>query len=166
MGPATREAPMDEALKAKILDELEGHHLMTLATIRADGYPQATTVNYVHEDLTLYFATDAASQKAGNIKLNPKVSVAIVSEAQDFYTLRGVSLSGLAARVVDERDAQRLSLKLFRALPQSKRFVPSDPRDLAVFAITPVAIVLVDYASGFGKSYLLELPAQKGAPQN
>jgi hypothetical protein len=26
-----------------------------------------------------------------------------------------------------------------------------------------VAIALVDYASGFGKSYLLELPSRKGA---
>ena len=157
---------MDETLEAKILDVLKHHHLMVLATIRPDGFPQATTVNYAHEDLTLYFAADAASQKAGNIKLNNKVSVAIASETQDFNKLRGVSLSGLAARVVDEKDAQRLSLKLFCALPQSRRFVPSDPRDLAFFAITPVAIALIDYASGFGKSYLLELPAQTGCPQN
>ena len=148
---------MDETLKSQILDVLQRHHVMTLETIRPDGFPQATTVNYVHEDLMLYFATDAASQKAGNIKLSNKVSVAIASETQDFYKLRGLSLSGLATRVVEEQEAQRLSLKLFRALPQSKRFVPSDPKDLAVFAITPVAIALIDYASGFGKTYLLEL---------
>ncbi len=157
---------MDEALKAKILDVLKRHHMMALATIRPDGFPQATTVNYVHEDLTLYFATDAASQKAGNIKLNNKVSAAITSETRDFYKLRGLSLSGLAARIVDEQEAQRLSLKLFRALPQSRRFVPSDSEDLAVFSITPVVIALVDYASGFGKSYLLELPSRKGAGQH
>ncbi|MGI9403957.1 MAG: pyridoxamine 5'-phosphate oxidase family protein [Hyphomicrobium sp.] len=156
---------MDEALKAKILDELEDHHVMTLATIRPDGFPQATTVNYVHDDLTLYFAADAASQKAGNIKLNNKVSVAIASAAQDFYKLRGLSLSGLATRIVDEQEAQRRSLELFRTLPQSKRLVPGNPKDLAVFAITPVAIALIDYESGFGKTYLVELPAQKGAPQ-
>jgi nitroimidazol reductase NimA-like FMN-containing flavoprotein (pyridoxamine 5'-phosphate oxidase superfamily) len=157
MEPGLREAQMDEALKFQILDVLQHHHVMTLATIRPDGFPQATTVNYVHEDLTLYFAADAASQKAGNIKLNNKVSVAIASETQDFYKLRGLSLSGLAARVAEEQEAQRLSLKLFRALPQSKRLVPSDPKDLAVFAIMPVAIALIDYASGFGKTHLIEL---------
>jgi len=148
---------MDEALKANILDELERHHVMTLATIRPDGFPQATTVNYVHDGLTLYFAADAASQKAGNIKLNNKVSVAIASSAQDFYKLRGLSLSGLATRIVDEQEAQKRSIELFRILPQSQRLVPGNPKDLAVFAITPVAIALIDYASGFGKSYLLEL---------
>jgi len=47
---------MDNALKVKILDVLEHHNVMTLATIRPDGFPQATTVNYVHDDLILFFA--------------------------------------------------------------------------------------------------------------
>jgi hypothetical protein len=48
-------------------------------------------------------------------------------------------------------------LSLFQALPQSKRYVPEDPKQLALYEITPVAIALVDYASGFGKTYLIEL---------
>ena len=94
---------------------------------------QATTVYYIHDDFTLYFAIDAASQKAGNIKLNNKVSVAIASEDQDFYKLRGFSMSGIATRVVDDRTPGELSLRLFRAFPQSKRFVPEDPKQLALF---------------------------------
>jgi general stress protein 26 len=150
---------MDKELKSKILEVLRSHHTMALATIRPDGYPQATTVYYIHDEFTLYFAIDAASQKAGNIKLNNKVSVAIASEDQDFYKLRGFSMSGIATRIVDERRAEELSLRLFRAFPQSKRFVPENPKQLAVFEITPVAISLVDYASGFGKTYLIELPS-------
>jgi hypothetical protein len=42
-------------------------------------------------------------------------------------------------------------------LPQSRRFVPEDPKQLAMFEIEPIAISVVDYASGFGTSYLLEL---------
>jgi nitroimidazol reductase NimA-like FMN-containing flavoprotein (pyridoxamine 5'-phosphate oxidase superfamily) len=149
---------MDAALKAKILDILHHHHVMTLATVRPDGYPQATSVNYLHDDeLNLYFATDAASQKAGNIKLNNKVSVAIASETQSSYKLRGLSMSGTAKRVVDKERAQELSLRLFRALPQTKRYVPLDRKQLAIYRITPVAISLIDYSSGFGKSYLVEL---------
>jgi uncharacterized protein YhbP (UPF0306 family) len=147
---------MDEALRSNILEVLRRHHTMTLATIRPDGYPQATTINYIHDDLILYFATDATSQKAGNIRLNNKVSVAIASETQDFYKLRGLSMSGIATRVGEKRRAEELSLRLFRALPQSKRYVPKDPGQLAVYEITPVAIALVDYASGFGKTYLVE----------
>ena len=148
---------MDEALRSKILDVLQRQHLMTLATIRPDGYPQATTVNYINEDFILYFATDASSQKAGNIKRNNKVSVAIVERAHDFYKLRGLSMSGTAVRVPEKQRADDLTLRLFRRLPQSRRFVPEDPASLAVYAVTPVAIALIDYASGFGTSHLLEL---------
>ena len=148
---------MDEALKTKILKVLQSQHLMTLATIRPDGYPQATILNYIADGLTLYFATDAASQKVGNIRLNNKVSVAIANQTEDFYKLSGLSLSGLATRILDQDVAERLSLRLFRKLPQSKRFVPQDPRQLAVFSVAPVAISLIDYASGFGTSHVLEL---------
>ena len=147
---------MDDAVKAKILDVLSAHHMMALATIRPDGYPQATIVNYVHDGLTLYFASDAASQKAGNIKRNNKVSVVIANQTEDFYKLSALSLSGLATRL-SEKDAAPIALSLFRRLPQSKRYVPEDPRQLAFFSVTPVAIALVDYASGFGKSFLIEL---------
>jgi general stress protein 26 len=150
---------MDKTLKSKILEVLRSHHTMALATIRPDGYPQATTVYYIHDEFNLYFAVDAASQKVGNIKLNNKVSVAIASEDQDFYKLRGFSMSGIATRVVDERKAEELSLRLFRAFPQSKRFVPEDPKQLVVFEVRPVAISLVDYTSGFGKTHLVELPS-------
>jgi general stress protein 26 len=148
---------MDGALRAKIREVLRSQHLMTLATIRPDGYPQATLLNYIADDLTLYFATDAASQKVANIKLNNKVSVAIASQTEDFYKLSGLSMAGIATRIMEKEAADRLSVRLFRALPQSKKFVPQDPRQLAVFSVAPVAISLVDYASGFGKSYLLEL---------
>lgn len=112
---------------------------MALATVRSDGYPQATMVNYIHDGLRLYFAADATSQKAGNIKINAKVSVAI------------------AKRVADKQRVEELCLRLFRRLPQSRRFVPEDPKQLATFEIEPIAISVVDYASGFGTSYLLEL---------
>jgi pyridoxine/pyridoxamine 5'-phosphate oxidase len=69
---------MDEALRSKILKVLQRQHFMTVATIRPDGYPQATTVKYIHDDLIVYFATAPTSQKASNIQLNNKVSVAIV----------------------------------------------------------------------------------------
>ena len=83
--------------------------------------------------------------------------MAIVDRAHDFYKLRGLSMSGTAVRVPEKQRADDLTLRLFRRLPQSRRFVPEDPASLAVYAVTPVAIALIDYASGFGTSHLLEL---------
>jgi len=44
---------MDDTIKRKILGLLDAHRIMTIATLRPDGWPQATTVGYVNEDLTL-----------------------------------------------------------------------------------------------------------------
>jgi hypothetical protein len=48
-----------------------------IATIRPDGYPQATTVSYVSDGLTIYFGCVAESQKAQNIAYNNKVSLTV-----------------------------------------------------------------------------------------
>jgi len=44
--------PMDEAIRQKILSLLDQHRSMTLATLRPDAWPQATTVGYANDDLT------------------------------------------------------------------------------------------------------------------
>jgi nitroimidazol reductase NimA-like FMN-containing flavoprotein (pyridoxamine 5'-phosphate oxidase superfamily) len=40
---------------------------LTLATIRPDGYPQATTVSFAHEGMLLYVGIGRNSQKAENV---------------------------------------------------------------------------------------------------
>jgi hypothetical protein len=45
-------AVMDDAIRRKIVTLLDQHRIMTIATLRPDGWPQATTVGYVNEGLT------------------------------------------------------------------------------------------------------------------
>jgi len=44
---------MDEEIRRKILTRLDQHRTMTIATLRPDDWPQATTVGYANEGLTL-----------------------------------------------------------------------------------------------------------------
>ena len=46
---------MDEEIRRKVLTLLDQHRIMTIATLRPDGWPQATTVGYVNDGLTLDF---------------------------------------------------------------------------------------------------------------
>ena len=46
---------MDEEIRKKILTLLDQYRIMTIATVRPDGWPQATTVGYVSNGLDLYF---------------------------------------------------------------------------------------------------------------
>ena len=61
---------MDPGLRQEILSILRAGSEMTVATVRPDGYPQATTVNYVSDDLVIYFGCAAESQKVQNITCN------------------------------------------------------------------------------------------------
>src|SRR5215467_9362515 len=66
---------MDDTLKSKILELLDQHRLMTIATNRPDGWPQATTVGYVNDGLTIYFLCSPQSQKAANLARDSRVSL-------------------------------------------------------------------------------------------
>ena len=50
---------------------------VTIATLRPDGWPQATTVGYVSEGLVLYFLCGRQSQKAVNIAADNRISLVI-----------------------------------------------------------------------------------------
>src|SRR6266702_1282809 len=68
---------MDEEIRQKILTLLDQHRIMTIATLRPDGWPQATTVGYANDGLTLYFLCGPESQKAANLARDDRVSLTI-----------------------------------------------------------------------------------------
>jgi hypothetical protein len=57
---------MFTGLRGEILSILNAADEMTVATIRPDGYPQATTVNYVSDGFAIYFGCAAECQKVRN----------------------------------------------------------------------------------------------------
>src|SRR6516165_9814290 len=83
---------MDDSLREEILSVLTGASDMTIATIRPDGYPQATTVSYVTDGLTIYFGCAAESQKAQNIAYNDKVSLTVTLPYFSWEAIRGLSI--------------------------------------------------------------------------
>jgi nitroimidazol reductase NimA-like FMN-containing flavoprotein (pyridoxamine 5'-phosphate oxidase superfamily) len=61
-------------MKDKAIQILEQNRLMAIATIRPDGWPQATMVGYANDDLLLYFVISRTSQKFANIARDNRVS--------------------------------------------------------------------------------------------
>lgn len=147
---------MDDALKAQILAIMEAHRTMTVATVRADGWPQATTVGYAHEGLALYFLCGPDSQKAKNLARDDRVSITIDHDEPQVMKITGLSLAGRAKRIVDAGQAQRImALLIARYPPQT-----ATPGDLppasavAIFEVTPTVISVLDYSKGFGHAEL------------
>src|SRR5690349_16318293 len=71
--PREPEARMEESIRTKILALLDQHRDMSIATLRPDGWPQATTVGYGNDGLTLYFLCGRGSQKSANLAHDDRV---------------------------------------------------------------------------------------------
>jgi nitroimidazol reductase NimA-like FMN-containing flavoprotein (pyridoxamine 5'-phosphate oxidase superfamily) len=82
---------MDEVFMAKILEILNGHRLMTVATNRPDGWPQATTVGYVSDGMIIYFLCGPESQKAQNVARDNRLSLSIDHDVLDPMAITGLS---------------------------------------------------------------------------
>src|SRR5512139_2079056 len=99
---------MDEAIRQKILALLDQHRIMTIATVRPDGWPQATTVGYASEGLTLYFLCGPDSQKAANLARDERVSLTIDHDTPDLMAIAGLSMAAHAQAVVDPAEASKV----------------------------------------------------------
>jgi general stress protein 26 len=148
---------MDPALEQTISKLLASENDMTIATVRDDGYPQATTVSYVNDGLKIYFACDARSQKARNIARNNKISLTIDAPYASWEVIKGLSIGGIAEQVTDKRELECVSQLMHAKFPQISDYATSDDSGLAVFRITPKVISVLDYTRGFGHTDLVEL---------
>ena len=109
---------MDPALKQEIVAILEEANDLTIATVREDGYPQATTVSYVNDGLTIYFGCAAQCQKAKIIARNPKVSLTVNLPYASWKEIRGLSTGGKAALVTDPKEIDQASQLMLQKFPQ------------------------------------------------
>ena len=96
---------MEKALLDLVESILEAANEMTLATIRPDGLPQATTVSFVNVGLNIFFGCRKQSQKARNLAHDCKVSIAISLPYATWDQIRALSIGGIAKRVSSKSEA-------------------------------------------------------------
>src|SRR5262249_48736796 len=109
-------------LETKILEILSEHRLMSIATLRADGWPQATVVGYANDGLAIYFVAARSSQKVQNIARDPRVSIAIGADKPGAPSIRGLSMAALASEVLDPAEVERLNQLVLRRYPEQRVF--------------------------------------------
>lgn len=89
--------------ESEITDFLERSRIATLATLGPTGTPHLTAMWYGLINGEIWFETKAKSQKAVNLRRDPRVTVLV--EAGDTYDqLRGVAIEG-RAEIIDDADA-------------------------------------------------------------
>ena len=96
--------------EAAVVDLLNRERVMTIAVIRDDGWPQATTVGYYNEGLDLYFSIARSSQKFVNLQADSRASIAIRSRSGGGST--GLSMAGHVVEITDPEAAESLNQRL------------------------------------------------------
>ncbi len=160
---------MMPALKSLILRLLNEHRVMTIATNRPDGWPQATMVGYVNDGFLLYCFVARNSQKYANIRHDRRVSVAIGSDAPQPLNIKGLSLAGRATVTNDAWELDHVAGLRLKRYPEYADLPPPVFRDgpllrispqppsggVVLIRIAPEVISVLDYSKGFGHSDLV-----------
>ncbi|CAG0977316.1 MAG: pyridoxamine 5'-phosphate oxidase family protein [Rhizobiaceae bacterium] len=142
---------MDAALHDKILDILDRHRILTIATVRPDGWPQATTVGYVSRGLTLFFMTGPETQKAKNIARDNRVSLTVDHDVPALFQITGLSMAARAFPVADAATVRRVVMEeMPKRYPEYAAMMADiDLAGVALYELRPEVISVLDYSKGF-----------------
>jgi nitroimidazol reductase NimA-like FMN-containing flavoprotein (pyridoxamine 5'-phosphate oxidase superfamily) len=146
-----------EDIRLKIQRLLDQHRIMTVATLRPDGWPQATTVGYANDGLRLYFLCGLDSQKAMNLARDKRVSLTIDHDTPQVMEITGLSMAARAEPVVDAAEGEKAMRMLMDKYPKQNSLPFPMPKfnEVRIFRLTPTVISLLDYSKGFGHTDLI-----------
>jgi PPOX class probable F420-dependent enzyme len=85
---------------AEVSGYIERSRTATLATIGADGRPHLVAMWYAVIDGEIWFETKSRSQKAVNLRRDPRLTV-LIEDGETYDGLRGLSIDGTAEVVED-----------------------------------------------------------------
>jgi uncharacterized protein YhbP (UPF0306 family) len=149
---------MAEQLKRQILQYLEAHNTMTLATC-SEAVPWAATVFYASDDLSLYFFSAPESRHCQNLAVNARVAVTVQEDYKDWRQIKGVQLEGRVS-LVDSMIEKAKALAVYgRKYPEVLKLF-TDPASgvfykaflkVKFYRVTPEKVFFIDNAQGFGK---------------
>jgi uncharacterized protein YhbP (UPF0306 family)/ADP-ribose pyrophosphatase YjhB (NUDIX family) len=158
--PASNEQVMDE-FKLRVKQFLATHTTLTLATLAADGHPQAAPLFYAEmDDLSLIFVSEQKVRHSQNVARDNRVAVTIYADGQQWQTIRGLQLEGTCTAVSGEA-AEAARAAYLTKYP----FIAADPllagmlQRITFYKISPTWLRLIDNSQGFGhKEEWRELP--------
>jgi uncharacterized protein YhbP (UPF0306 family) len=155
---------MADSLKQQILDYLQSHNTMTLATCAADR-PWAATVFYASDDFELYFFSSPEARHSVNLSANPRVAITVQEDYKDWRAIKGIQLEGRVSAVEGMLEKAKALAVYARKYSDVIRLF-TDPGSgvyhqaflkVRFYRVVPEKVFFIDNAQGFGKRQELEL---------
>lgn len=153
---------MEAATRAKALDYLRAHNVMTLATAGTRG-PWAAAVFYASEGFELYFLSSPETRHGCDIGAEALVSAAIHEDYRGWPEIKGLQVEGRATRLEGAGRAAAFEcyakkFPFVRAQPGSVPEIVQALQRVAWYRLTPGRLYFIDNARGFGRREEIVLP--------
>ena len=135
-------------IDTKVLDFLDEHHLMTLATVR-DNVPHTSNMFYAFDAETgsFIFTSKYDTKHVGDVKLYNVVACNVALETKNVSKVQGLQITGRMMQVDGERLKKNKKLYL-------KKFPFAVFVDLDLWVVEMDGYKFTDNTLGFGKKLL------------
>jgi uncharacterized protein YhbP (UPF0306 family) len=104
-------------LPQHVLDYMNEHQTLTLATASSSGMPRAATFLYVNRGPTVYMWVRPETITAKHVQNNPFVSFAIDAYAEDWRQTKGIQANGECEVVLDGEEIARAAFYFGQKFP-------------------------------------------------
>ncbi|MGO9907928.1 MAG: cyclic nucleotide-binding domain-containing protein [Solirubrobacteraceae bacterium] len=137
-GQATLDVP------PQVLEYLQQHKTLTLATASPAAIPRASTFLYVSDGPTLYFWSRATTVTARQLTQNPVVSFTVDDYTEDLSQTRGVQGMGECSVLLSGEQIARVADLFGQKFPELS---PGSTMSISFFRITPTELQFIDNVS-------------------
>ena len=159
-----------EDLRQTILDYMETHNAMSLAT-ENEGVPHAASVFYVNRGFDIYFLSSPTTRHGTNMSQNPNVSATINEDYANWLLIKGIQMEGRVETIggiKENIDIARLYVKKFPYVTDflfsPMKFGPKVAAKVAkvrFHRLKPARILFLNNERGFGHRDELILSAEQ-----
>ncbi len=128
-----------------VLEFLQRHRTMTLATVSAGAVPRASTFLYVSEGPTLYFWSRATTLTARQVQQNPTVAFAVDGSSKDLSQAQGIQGIGECSVMLNGEEIARVADLFGQKFPE---LAPGSTMSISFFRVTPTELQFIDNTQG------------------
>lgn len=151
-----------EELTKEILNFINSHRTLTLATVSPERRPRAADLFYVNDGIELYFLSKPEAGHCVNIAENPLVAATIHGESREWQQIKGVQIEGSAFEVAETGRKARVMALYIKKFPFVQSFFAA-PRlarlmaEIKIYRIIPETICYIDNSSGYFNRQILKI---------
>jgi uncharacterized protein YhbP (UPF0306 family) len=138
-GQTTVEAP------PAVVEFLQRHRTMTLATVSAGAVPRASTFLYVNEGPMLYFWSRATTLTARQVQQNPTVAFTVDGSSENLSQAQGIQGIGECSVMLNGMEIARVADLFGQKFPE---LAPGSTMSISFFRVTPTELQFIDNTQG------------------